>query len=73
LPEDASETARYLASDADAHSASWMPIAEAAGLFLRTEYEPLSDFDREFLCCLYFGVEEESDFSRHRFVFWFDC
>ena len=52
------------------HSRSWMPIAEAAAIFLETEVQPLSDWARENPADFYFNVYGNTD--RYRLLFGFD-
>lgn len=75
LPADISETAAYLVRDwgVDGHSHSWLPLVEAAEIFLATEWpsrpEPNS-YASKAPCSYYFGAEGELE--NYRLVFWFD-
>lgn len=73
LPSDMSQTTKMLTDDwaSDGHSHSWMPIKDAAQIFLDTEYGEVSDFIREYPPSTYFGVEA-NDLDNYRVVFWFD-
>jgi hypothetical protein len=77
VPEDASETTAFLVEDygADGHSHSWLPLAEAAEVFARTEYWPddLAEdaWPRRYPASLFFDVDEDSA-AEHRLIFWFD-
>lgn len=77
LPEDISDLARLEVDGwgADGHSHSWLPIDEAARLFLETEWrkgdpDPQS-YEAKFPVAHYFGVETES-VADYRLIFWFD-
>lgn len=78
LPDDLSETARFLIDDygSDGHSHSWLPVEEAVDIFLKTQWKPetnLSEFNRKYPAYFYFGLEESDlNKARHRLVFWFD-
>ena len=73
LPDDASDTALTLADDwgADGHSHSWLPLDEAAALYLATEFNP-SEFVQKYPASEFFGVERPDDTDEYRLVFWFD-
>lgn len=75
LPTDISETARYLAHHwgVDGHSHSWLPLIEAAEIFLATEWPKRPGAEKyaaKYPCSHYFGVE--GDLDNYRLVFWFD-
>ncbi len=77
VPADVSETGgfRIATWNGDAHSHSWLTIAEAAKVFAGTEYwsgeeANLQSFPQMFPACFFFGVECE-DIDKHRLVFWF--
>ena len=72
IPEDVSDSAALYLSDweGDAHSHSWMMVAEAAKVFLSTEHEPPA-YVVKWPAEHYFMVEEE-DIPSHRIVFFFD-
>lgn len=74
MPTDASDTARLLFKLDGDHTPSWLPLAEASAIFLKTEYTTLSDLEREYPEYFYFGIEPECDgpVEDHRLVFWFD-
>lgn len=80
MPGDASETAKFLVNDwdEDGHSHSWLPIAEAARIFLETEWhdpaKSLSEMITKYPVSHYFNVDtsgskNDEDF---RIIFWFD-
>lgn len=74
VPDDVSQTARHLIDKAGegGHSHSWLPLQEAAAIFLGTEHHQVSDFLRKFPCAVYFNVEDEIEpFDECRLVFWF--
>lgn len=74
MPEDASDTARLLFETCGGHTPSWLPLADAARIFVETEFYNLSDVDRKYPESHYFSIEPEVDGPRedHRIVFWFD-
>ena len=51
VPDDVSETTRHLIAkwSGDGHSHSWLPVAEAASLFLKTEWLPVAEAASLFL------------------------
>lgn len=75
LPDDASETARYLADECgwDGHSHSWMPVKDAARIFAATEHAPPKPESTSSKCpaYYYFGAYDDSA-DEFRLVFWFD-
>lgn len=74
IPADVSDTAGYDIEkwDSDGHSHSYIPIKEAATIFLATAWEP-RDFAKEYPLSEYFDFEEEEDEANDaRLVFWFD-
>lgn len=78
LPDDISETTAMLFEDweSDAHSMSWLPLEEAAKVWLATEHgmKP-DDFGAKYPQSHFFGVDESDDPSKrtkYRVVFWFD-
>lgn len=81
LPPDISDTTKLHVDvwDGDGHSHSWLPIADAAKIFLETQWVPDTPeakerFDKwtsKFPEYEYFGLEE-NDYSNYRLVFWFD-
>ena len=72
IPIDVSDTAKYDIEqwDADGHSHSYMPLSEAAQIFLETAHNQ-SDYDRNDPASSFFGYEED-DITKVRLVFWFD-
>lgn len=72
LPEDASQTAKFLfrKHESDHHSASWNTLGEAAQIFASTGNPSLNLRDPgEY----YFGIDEyEAKEAPHRIVYWFD-
>jgi hypothetical protein len=71
LPDDASETARFLCSEwgGDAHSHSYMPLAKAAIIFGATSEHSGEKIPSNY----FFGVPVSSLGEReYRIVFWFD-
>ena len=73
LPDNISETTRYFVDfyGGDGHSHSWLPAAEAAKIFLDTEWsvEP-DDMLKKYPAEEYFSIDDGLD--EHRIVFWFD-
>lgn len=75
VPQDASDTSKLMIEDLgiDGHSHSWLPIEEAAQIFLETEYfghDGPSDYIQRYPASQYFGVSE--NLKDYRLVFWFD-
>lgn len=54
----------------DAHSCSWLSLADATSIFLATTYG-LSQYDQKYPSDAFFGVEPNENYER-RLVFWFD-
>lgn len=74
LPDDISDSTRLLVDDCgnDFHSHSWLPIKEAAQIFLETDYEP-SDYDRKYPEGSYFCFDkDEYNEAEVRLIFCFD-
>lgn len=75
LPIDIGESAAYDAErwGQDGHSHSWLPLDEAARIFLEVRYpgETREDFAKSFPASYFFDVDD-ADLSPYRFVFWFD-
>jgi hypothetical protein len=77
LPDDLSQTARFLSDDygVDGHSHSWLAISDAIPIFDETEYwldsETPDTFARKFPADFFFGIESEH-IDSYRLVFWFD-
>ncbi len=73
-PADISETTAMLLEDweGDAHSTSWLPLNEAAQVFLATEHGEVTDFAKKYPQSHFFAVDEEGERGKHRIVFWFD-
>jgi hypothetical protein len=73
LPEDASDTSKMLFDLIGDHTPSWLPIEEAAAIFIGTERYPLDSFQKSFPLNTYFGMDErDGPPSQFRLVFWFD-
>lgn len=75
IPNDVSDSARYDIDQwgADGHSHSYMPLADAAKIFLETDPTP-SNHEKKYPLDAFFDFEEEDDLniSNVRLVFWFD-
>lgn len=77
LPDDMSETAALLVEDwaGDGHSHSWLPMKDAAAVFLATERNP-PEMAKKYPDSHFFGVDTSgaSGKSRddYRLIFWFD-
>lgn len=77
FPDNLSETAHYMIDmwAGDGHSHSWLPLKEAAAIFLRTE-DLEKDKERASgdPSYFYFNVKDggEEDLDKYRVVFWFD-
>lgn len=69
LPPDASDTARLLSEQwgRDAHSHSWLLLAEAIEIWQATSGEPAREFPGS-----YFFEVEASNPEDYRLLFWFD-
>jgi hypothetical protein len=77
LPDDLSQTARFLADHygIDGHSHSWMPLEEAASIYLATDFpEPDPEsYKASYPIGHYFNTEtDDANVSDFRIVFWFD-
>ena len=75
LPLDASLTARHLFQHEGDHTPSWLPLAEATAIFLRTEWrgDKLPEHERNYPARLYFSLDDtDIQAYEHRLVFWFD-
>lgn len=70
LPDDATDTARYI-FDTEGHTPSWLPLSEAAAIFAATEHNKVGDWAKEYPSDFYFNVGTE-EIDKYRFVFWFD-
>ncbi|MEC9268511.1 MAG: hypothetical protein VX464_20800 [Pseudomonadota bacterium] len=72
VPEDMSETARFLVEDwaEDGHSHTWLPVDEAAKVFRDTEYGELDEWARNYPASFYFDMDEKPE--DHRLIIWFD-
>lgn len=73
LPEGISETTQYLVEKwgGDGHSHSWLPLKEAADLFLKTHGpQSPSEWAQKFPESYFFGADSED--GEFRVVFWFD-
>lgn len=81
LPLDISDSAGYEAEGwgVDGHSHSWLPLEEAAKIWLETQWVPDDenakrrhrDWVSKYPYSEFFNVESE-DVSSYRVVFWFD-
>lgn len=78
MPCDVSATAKYHIEqwDTDGHSHSWLPIAEAAPIFLATAWQP-EDFEKKYPLSSFFDLEigdipSQGTVDEYRLVFWFD-
>jgi len=71
LPDDASDTSRWMFENEGEHTPSWLTLKEAAPIFLATEHYEMTDFDQKYPCYAYFGIENDIA-DRCRLVFWFD-
>lgn len=72
VPSDVSETAKYDIErwGSDGHSHSFLPLKEAAQIFLDSKHEP-RDYERQYPESAFFDYEDE-DVTKARLVFWFD-
>jgi hypothetical protein len=74
IPADPSDTTSFLVEKwgEDGHSHSWLPLVEAAAIYLATDQcgQP-SKYRDEYPCSHFFGVDE-NEAGDHRLVFWFD-
>lgn len=77
VPEDASDTARCTVAywGEDGHSHSWLPLKEAAQVFLATSQLKPDDYGFKYPASYFFSVDESDDrilMDDYRVVFWFD-
>lgn len=72
IPNDVSDTAGYDISEwgIDGHSHSYLPLEEAARIFLDTTDKP-DEYITKYPAIAFFDYEDE-DLSNARLVFWFD-
>lgn len=76
-PDDISGLARFEIGrwGDDGHSHSWLPLKDAARIFLETtNYDGSVNFESyeaKYPECYFFGVEDD-DLDAYRLVFWFD-
>jgi len=72
-PADVSQTASFIHGkwSSDGHSHSWMSVAEAAPIFLETEFRGLDSYAYSHPADFYFNVDDR-DMESHRIVFFFD-
>jgi len=72
MPADVSDTAQYDIEQwgVDGHSHSYMPLVDAAEIFLTTEYNP-NGFARKYPLSEFFDFEQDNA-DKARLVFWFD-
>ena len=74
LPVDISDTAKYDAEQLgiDGHSHSYMPLSDAAQIFLATSFSP-NGYETSYPESGFFDVgEDDGDYCKYRLVFWFD-
>lgn len=76
VPNDASDSFLLQVDSwgVDGHSHSYMPIDEAAMIYLETDYNP-DDFDKDFPLSSYFDIDSddsEEHSQLYRLVFFFD-
>ncbi len=73
LPQDLSDTAKLLSDqwESDGHSHSWLPLQEAAQVFLTTLHGQANDFIKQYPESHFFGCDLDKD-REYRVVFWFD-
>jgi hypothetical protein len=72
IPEDASDTTKYLVDlwGSDGHSHSWLPAKKAAEIFLATDRtKTQEEFRAKFPKNYYLEIEGTAE---HRLIFWFD-
>jgi hypothetical protein len=71
IPSDISDTARYhvVSWGVDGHSHSYLPLKDAAEIFLSTDYGP-PYFAKTYPLLRYFDYDD--DVENARLVFWFD-
>lgn len=76
LPIDVSESVDMHADlwGSDGHSHSWLTLDEAIPIFLKRHYkgDELTDFEKDYPGCHFFGVETDEKSEEFRVVFWFD-
>ncbi len=80
LPKDASDTTKLMVErwGGDGHSHSWLPLAEAANIFDKTNgpQDSDDDFVSKYPTSHFFGVDvsegSNEKISDYRVVFWFD-
>ena len=72
IPKDLSETAKYSIESLgdDGHSHSYMPIKEAADIFLATTTAP-TEYEEKYPVSAFFEVDPDDE-REFRLVFWFD-
>lgn len=77
LPADVSETSKALSDawDGDGHSHSWLPLKDAARIWVETEREP-SEYATKYPESYFFNADVSDGSSEaetdYRVVFWFD-
>lgn len=73
IPVDVSETVAYHIKQwgYDGHSHSYLPLVDAAKIFLETDPNP-TDFAKEYPASEYFDFEDDDNIENARLVFWFD-
>lgn len=74
LPFDISDTSKLLVEDwgTDGHHHSWLPLDEAAQVFLQTDFNRPDEFARKHPSAYYFAIDSEGSAPAYRIVFWFD-
>lgn len=72
IPDDVSVSTKLHIDDwgVDGHSHSWLPLNEAAKIWLKTEWDKPS-MAIDYPTSHYFDVDDD-DPNEHRVVFWFD-
>lgn len=74
LPSDPSDLTDMLTRQwgSDDHSHSWLPVKDAAMIFMQTDNpESLDDYAKEHPETHYFNVDDDQ-VDQYRLVFWFD-
>lgn len=78
VPDDASDTSRLLIEQwgGDGHSHSWLPLAEASNIWMKTAGPNDDEFATKYPTSHFFGVDvsegSNEKISDYRVVFWFD-
>jgi len=75
LPDDISPATKFWMDKYSDHSCSWLPMEEAAKIFLETSYYAGSKPDgyaQKYPCHHYFEIYDTEDPANYRIVFGFD-